>query len=227
MYCNPFAFVITVMFVSIVCAFNDQEYWIKQAEKNAIKNLDQWPTVVESFISGTNSKLIRDEIVLFQTQVSDSVVNMNAFVPNLKSVVNYINSTVAASPNFYRRSVLHAILWYIEGKRDNMSYYLFDGAVNWVLKRLSELNSKGGQAGVLAMKLTDAANAIANLRDKLDSQAQNYVKVIANIDKLSENICKNIEDIRVRASGLAAAFEKTTLLTDADQVNDFVKSITV
>ncbi|XP_037044823.1 uncharacterized protein LOC119080518 [Bradysia coprophila] len=226
MYCNPFALVITVMFTSIA-ASNDQEYWIKQAEKNAAKNLDQWPTVVESFISGTNSKLIRDEIVLFQTQISDSVDNMNSFVPNLKSVVNYINSTVAASPNFYRRSVLHTILWYIEGKRDNMSYYLFDGAVNWVLKRLAELNSKGGQSGVLATKLTDAANAIANLRDKLDSQAQNYVKIIANIDKLSEHICKNIEDIRVLASGLADAFEKSTLLADADQVNDSVKSITV
>ncbi len=119
------------------------------------------------------------------------VDNMKTFVPNLKSVVNYINSTVAASPNFFRRGVLHSILWYIEGKRDNMSYYLFDGAVNWVLKRLSELSLKG--AHELETKLIDAKGAIANLRDELDSNAQNYVKSLASINELSSDIRKNIE----------------------------------
>lgn len=135
---------------------------------------------------------MRDEILLFQTQVGDSVGNMKSFVPDLVSVVNYINSTVAANPNFFRRGVLHTILWYIKGKRDNKSYYLLDGAVNWVLNRLSELSSKGGRAAELETKLLAAKDAIANLRDELDSNAQNYVRSISQIDQLSQNICKNI-----------------------------------
>lgn len=157
--------------------------------------MDHWPNAVDALISGKNSKPVRDEILFLQTQVRDSVDNMKSFVPKLVSVVDYINSTVAASPNFYRRGVLHTILWYIEGKRDNMSYYLLDGAVNWVLNRLSVLNGKGGRAAELETTLIDAKNAIANLRDELDSNAQNYVKSIAKIDELSENICKNIEGI--------------------------------
>lgn len=136
---------------------------------------------------------MRDEILLFQTQVRDSVDNMKSFVPKLVSVIDYINSTAAASPNIYRRSVLHSILWYIRGKRDNKSYYLLDGAVNWVLYRLSDLNAKGGRAAELGTTLIDAKNAIGNLRDELDSNAQNYVKSVAKIDELSASIGKNIE----------------------------------
>lgn len=139
--------------------------------------------------------LVQNEIQFFQTQVGDSVGNMKEFVPKLVSVVNYINSTVAAYPNFFRRSILHSILWYIEGKRDNKSYYLLDGAVNWVMYRLSELSSKGGRAAELGNKLVHAKDAAANLRDELDSNAQHYVKSIAKIDELSGDIYKNIEGI--------------------------------
>lgn len=136
---------------------------------------------------------MRNEIRFLQTQVGDSVDNMKSFVPKLVSVVNYINSTVAESPNVMRRGVLYTILWYIEGKRDNKSYYLLDGAVNWVLKRQSELNSRGGRAAELGTALMEAKNAIAKLRDELDTNAQLYVKSIEKIDQMSYDICNKIE----------------------------------
>lgn len=149
-----------------------------------------------------NSKALRDEIDFFKTQVSNSIDNMNSFVPKLKSVVKYINSTVAATPTILRRGTLHTILWYIRGKRDNKSYYLLDGAVNWVLRRQTELTSKGYRAVDLQTKLMFAKDAIANLRDGLDANAQNYVKSIAKIDELSGDICTNIEGINALLGAL-------------------------
>lgn len=162
---------------------------------------------MEALVSGKDSKLVQDEIQFFQTQVGDSVGNMKTFVPKLVSVIEYINSTVAASPNFFRRGILHSILWYIKGKRDNMSYYLLDGADNWVTKRLPELSSKGGRAAELGTKLVHAKDVILHLRDELDSNAQYYVKSIAKIDELSGDICKNIEGIPNIKSSVSIKFD--------------------
>lgn len=154
--------------------------------------MDQWPTAVDALVSGRNAKPVEDQIAFFKSQVVDSVDNMKSFVPKLISTVNYINSTAAAEPNFIRRGLLRSILWYIRGKRDNKSYYLLDGAVNWVLNRDSELNGKGDRAADLATKLTIGKQASLDLRDELDSVAQNYVKIVKRIDELSGDICKNI-----------------------------------
>ncbi|KAJ6641851.1 hypothetical protein Bhyg_06796 [Pseudolycoriella hygida] len=226
MYNKTLVFCVGLLF-GIAAAANDQQYWIEQAERNAMRNIDQWPRIVEEWSSGKNLNPMRDEIQFFRTQIGDSIKNMNSFVPKLISVVEYINSTAAASPNFYRRGVLHTILWYIRGKRDNESYYLLDGAENWVKQRLSELTYGGGRAVELGQTLDDASGRVARLRDELDSLAQKYVLNIGKIDDLSSNICDNIEEIRVLANELVNAFGKSQLLKNADDLNNFVGAIKV
>lgn len=132
---------------------------------------------------------MHNQILSFQSQIGNSVDNIKAFVPNLRLVVEYIEATAAANPHFIHRG----ILWFTDCKHGNKSYYLLDGSVNWVSYRLFELNSKSDNVATdFASKLSDVQVSVRNLRDELDSAAENFFKGINKIEELSCDICKNI-----------------------------------
>lgn len=182
----------TLILLTVTAAESDQEYWIRKGEENANKNLDQWPQFVAA-LDDNDPTSVADELKFWQSQVADSVENMNEFVPKLVWIVDTINSTAAGEPNIFRRGELRAILWFIDGKRDNKSYYLLDGAFNWIQNRRSALNAGGERANDLADRLSEALVSIVNTRDELDSNAQRFVKDIAKIQSLASDIVAHIE----------------------------------
>lgn len=178
--------------LTVAAAETDQEYWIRQGEENANKDLDQWSDDVTA-LKNDNAAPVNGRLDFFHSQVDDSVSNMNSFVPNLVWIVGQINSIAAGEPNIFRRGELQTILWLIDGKRDNKSYYLLDGAANWIEKRLDDLRAGGEQANDLATALEEAQKSVVALRDELDSNAQAYVKAITIIQQLKADIVANIE----------------------------------
>ncbi|XP_037047043.1 uncharacterized protein LOC119081913 [Bradysia coprophila] len=217
--------VIFALLFAVTAAESDQEYWIEQGEQNAIRDLDQWPDAVTA-LNDNNPTPVNEQLAFWKSQVDDGVTNMDEFIPTLISIVDRINSLAAGEPNDIRRGELQTILRQIDGQRDNKSYYLLDGAVQWIANRLDSLQAGGERANDLVSQLTEAQTSVAKLRDELDSNAQNYVRAITKIQKLKEDIAANIVEIRAIASALLDALQSSVLLQNAGATNEFVKSIT-
>lgn len=58
------------------------------------------------------------------------------------------------------------------------------------------MDGAGDRAAQLKIELSEAKKAIESTRDELDSGAQEYVKQLAKIKELNNDVQKNINEIR-------------------------------
>jgi hypothetical protein len=118
---------------------------------------------------------------------------------------------------------------YVNGKRDNKSYYLQNGAGLWCEKRvllLKPVASSSPEAKEIEKELRIFEEQLLNARDELDEAAQIYVQGIAKLVDLVGDICKNEEKIRQVVKDLKENGGKRTenVLKTAQDSVDIIKA---
>ena len=147
----------------------------QRAEQIASDNL-------QSFKSGDKSARVELADTLVKT-VREAEDNTKKLLPALKLLstrVNYLASNAANSR--MHQSALNLLINAILGNRDNKSYYLMDGAANWIDRRLASVNEDGAKKALI-----DAKDAIIEARETLDKTGYAFGAGVITIRKLIDS----------------------------------------
>jgi len=205
---------------------NNRWYWIDKGNENAARDLDKWPAIAAGIASGAADAkpALNEQLRFLKSQVELIDANDKTLDGSLKSLVSNLKWLADGSPNFIRRNAFKAMVGYVNGKRDHKSYYLMDGAANWVDKRTPQL--AGSPAGEqLAQDMNAAKAAIRKTQETLDSSAQVYVQGIKDLSSLNDDVAKNIDRIRDIVNNLNALFTKSTFVPDSQAMVDAVAQL--
>ena len=148
---------------------DDTDKLKKEAEATRVQDL-------EAFVEGDAEarrplyQVPRD--ILAQVQANNKKV-LGALEPVEGLMVKLAEGTRF---HFLRMRALALITSFIDGNRDNFSYYKLDAVVQWAEERLKSV-TEGPDAELLAQLRDKAAEA----RDALDSMAQAFVKGVKEI----------------------------------------------
>ncbi|KAI1294886.1 hypothetical protein HDE_05985 [Halotydeus destructor] len=196
--------IIALALVAVVSAGSDADYWIKQAKINAERDLDKFEPLIVELAQGQNDTTdLVHQLQLLQAQIVESDKNSQFLFPNLGFLVNQINGLVQGHPNFLQIGAFKILICAIDGPRDNKSYYLLDGAQNWVVLRVPALEAHpSDRVNKLKKELTNVQAATVDTRDTLDATAQKLVKAIKSLHALSADFKKNLAEIQKIATGL-------------------------
>ncbi len=148
--------------------------------------------------------------MLYQGPVKDASENIRSLIPSIVGVIQRVNGYLGKEgepePSSLSKGALKALIWYVDGKRDNKSYYLLDGASLWSKLRIQilESHSKGSPPGVTELMgdLKGAEGKTSEVRDQLDGMAQIFVAGIKKIHELDGDIGANLGALRETAKGL-------------------------
>ncbi|KAI1294887.1 hypothetical protein HDE_05984 [Halotydeus destructor] len=220
--------IIALALVAVVSASSDADYWIKQAKINAELDLDKFEPLIVALAQGQNdtAELVH-QLQLLQAQIVDSDTNSQGLIPKIGGLVNQINALVQGHPNFLQIGAFKILIAVVDGQRDNKSYYLLDGAQNWVVLRVPALEAHpSDRVNKLKKELTNVQAATVDTRDTLDATAQKFVKAVKSLHALSSDFNKNLAEIQKIATGLKDLTPegKNFLAKSADLVNK-VKSV--
>lgn len=191
-----FAFLFTLLIVGslgIPIKNNEEEVkkLLKEKEKIVNEDLDAFLNATES---GTVSE-IRDylkTLVKTQKRAHDNLIRI---LPKLEKIIGALDSlskdrlegTVANTVlRMLQRSVLKMLTTLVDGNRDNVSYYMYDAAQEWIHERTKK-GTYGPGVAKLKNKLNEAQAMIIKARDTLDDNAQIFVKTIKEVKKMREN----------------------------------------
>lgn len=175
----------------------DAQKWIKIGQENAHKNLDKFASIFEKGGPG-----LKDEIKFLQSQITEAADNNRKLIAQIVDVIERIDKFLGPpggdEPGFFARTGLKALIWYLDGTRDNKSYYLLDGAQLWCELRWKILEKMPGTpASELTQDLKSAQNTTAALRDQLDAFAQIFVQNIKRAHALTaDDIIRNLVELR-------------------------------
>lgn len=135
-------------------------------------------------VGDTNTlKTLLEKLVEAQKRAHDNLVKAFPAIKMMTNALKGLSSQGDLHPIIERVKgglkdvALHALAALVDGNRDNVSYYMYDAAQEWIEKRVG---GKFASAG-LQKNLNDAREAILNVRDSLDSTAQVFVNTIKGI----------------------------------------------
>ncbi|KAI1291119.1 hypothetical protein HDE_07648 [Halotydeus destructor] len=177
---------------------SDAAYWIKKSKEIADHNLTDFGGVMDDVISAkSNDKLIK-ELDYVERQLKDADANNHKLVPRVVGIINRINGLVEGNPNAVKRVTLKSFIYMIDGVRDNKSYYLLDGIYNWIQERIPILQKVEENPVVrqLILDLILIKDESGKVRDSLDNRAQEYVKGVKEIHKLTGDVAGNLAQIQ-------------------------------
>lgn len=184
----------------------DAEHWKKVGEENAHRDLSLFDTIAANLASGSGDHVqLSEQLVLLQNQIREVGDNNRILIPQIIDVITRINGFLEGdSPSVLSKMGLKALIWYVDGKRDNKSYYLLDGAQLWSALRVKILRKylSGEATSKLIEELGGMQKGSADLRDELDAMAQIFVKGIKRIHVLSADIGGNLVELKEIAKHL-------------------------
>jgi len=120
----------------------DARNWYLTGVSNANQKLTEFGPIAEGLNRGENvNPLLRTQLNFVLAQVSDANENTKALVPRLQYLISSFVSWTR-DPSWLDKLKLKASISYINGKRDNKSYYLQNGAGLWFKLRLDDYLSR-------------------------------------------------------------------------------------
>jgi hypothetical protein len=216
--------VVIIVGVKTVASSRDQDKWIKTADTNAHHELDQFEPIARALASGSTNytQLSRQLAFLQQEQINPATENNRKLLPQIVNVITYTNKFLGKEgdpePGALSKIGLKSLVWFIDGIRDDKSYYLLDGAQLWAELRAKILQKQSGRAAQdLANELTSVQSKTVQVRDQLDGLAQIFVAGIKKMHAWDDDISRNLVQLRKVAAELAEASEqKQSFLDNTD-----------
>ncbi|KAI1294893.1 hypothetical protein HDE_05980 [Halotydeus destructor] len=192
-------------FFTLTRASSDADYWIKQAKLNAERQLDKFEPIIIGLSQGRKNVTadLVEQLKFLRHQIIDADDNNRILIPSIKGVVKQINDLVQGDPNFMEKGLFKILIAIVDGKRDNKSYYVLDGAQNWVQLRIPAMEAHpSDKVNKLKSQLVNVQSGAISARDTLDEMAQRFVKAIKRLHELSSDVGKNKVEIQTLATGL-------------------------
>jgi len=202
--------------VKYVASTSDAEKWIKIGNDNANHDLDKFDTIVSNLEkSPSDFTALHPELVFLQAQIDVAAENNRKLIPSIVGVVEKINSYLSSNdPDIFSKIGLKFLIWFIDGVRDNKSYYLLDGAQLWcdlrikVLRNYSTTTPAVAVINQLIKEFESVQNSTIGVRDQLDGLAQIFVKGIKKIHSMTDDIEKNLTELQEIAHELLVVSEQ-------------------
>lgn len=181
---------------SLAIPIKDNEKEVQQLlkEKKQIVN-DHLNEFLNAKASGVVEKIQEYLKTLVKTQ-KRAHDNLLRILPGLEKIIatmDYLskdrfegNRFAHSVARMLESAALKVLTALVDGNRDNVSYYMYDAAQEWIQKRV-EKGTPGPELPTLEAKLKEARKLIVTARDSLDDNAQVFVKTIKEVKRLSGN----------------------------------------
>jgi len=211
--------------VKTVASARDQAKWIRTADANAHHELDQFDPIATAVASGTTNftQLNRQLEFLQKVQINPATENNRRLIPQIVNVITSVNNFLGKEgdpePGVLSKIGLRSLIWYVDGIRDDKSYYLLDGAQLWADLRIKILQKHLDPSPTtpviseLIQGLGKVQTKTIHVRDQLDGMAQIFVAGIKRIHGWTGDIGGNLVQLRKVAQELKVA---------SDQKQDFL-----
>jgi len=209
---------------------SDAKYWYLKGDENAKKNLDSFESIATKIKEGKDFNAdLKSQLQQLLGPVSEANDNTKVLVPRLSGLIDSLHSWSEPPISIWSKLKLKTTIWYIQGKRDNKSYYLQNGGGLWcklrVQKYLEPISSQYPAAKNLGQELNGLKEDILYARDMLDEAAQVYVQGMKKLTPLVQDICKNEQEIWKITQELKTGGDKSspTVLKSAQDSVDKVQ----
>jgi len=210
----------------------DARNWYLTGIDNAKRNLDAFSAISTKIQNGKDaSSDIKRQLETVLTQVTDASTNTQNLAPKLTYLIDSLVQW-SRDPGCLDKLKLKVTVCYISGKRDNKSYYLQNGIGYWFRLRLDDYLKKIPTPNPVAEKLIQDFQRLEDkvllARDTLDDAAQEYVKGIAQLVTLVDDIGKNAVKIREVTDEMKSTMDKSQgsiIKTAKDSVEELKKEI--
>jgi len=158
--------------------------------------------------SETYKPQLKQQLSSLLSQAQDANENTKVLFPRLTGLIASLDQWTQDPISFWSKLKLKATLWYINGKRDNKSYYLQNGAALWAKLRVERYLQPIYGTSTEAVKVGNMLNGLKEdlllARDELDDAAQIYVKGIQKLVSLVSDVGRNGQQIRTVVKELKA-----------------------
>jgi len=184
----------------------DAEKWQKIGIDNANRDLDKFEAIASAIATGsTDHTELETHLHLLQSQTTEISTNNRKLIQQILQVINQINGFLESdSPSTLSKIGLKTLIWYLDGTRDNKSYYLLDGCQLWCEFRIKILQNYAkekvqGYASITALigELEKLKINTIELRDELDHFAQIFVAKIKQMHLLTGDIGMNLVELKM------------------------------
>jgi len=197
---------------------NDRFKWIQAGRDFAEQDLQSWYSLVERLGDKSPSSMSSEFLAHFtplQATVQEIATNNKQTSMGLLQVVTGLNAIVS-TPSLGAPDVAKftALLAAVTGKRDHKSYYLGGGVMEYLGRRVENLNS--AQSSSLKASLVQLQTAVTKATTVLDAGAQEFVKAIAAVNMLAKDVERNQPHLKAVLGQLATAFKASPLLKLSD-----------
>jgi len=208
---------------------SDARKWYLQGVSNANKDILTFKGMTDKMGQGQSvSSQWKNQLQDLLGQADDANENTKVLVPRLGSLIDSLSSWSQKPISLWSKMKMKAALWYINGKRDNKSYYLQNGGGLWCKLRLElvkPITDKSKEAEEISNQLRGMEDSLLVARDELDDAAQVYVKGVNRLVTLVKDISENEDEIRSVVGTLKEAGDKSSpsVLKRAQESVDLIK----
>jgi len=202
-----------------VASTSDADKWIKIGNDNANRDLDEFDTIAANLVKlPSEFTALNPQLVFLKEQIDEAAENNRKLIPNIVGIVEKIDSLLSSDdPDIFSKITLKFLIWFIDGIRDNKSYYLLDGAQLWCELRIKVLqkhaNTSTSSSAVttinqLITEFESVQNSTIGVRDQLDGLAQIFVKGVKKIHSMTGDIGGNLTELKQIAKELLEVSEQ-------------------
>jgi len=212
----------------------DARNWYLTGVSNAERHLNFFERISREITEGKEIKeSYKTELGALLPQIQDANENTKALVPTLGDFVNRLYGWTRKL-SFLDKIKIKAALYYVNGKRDNKSYYLLNGGALWCKLRVDKFLtpiSSNPTASSLITDLNKFEDQILVARDSLDDAAQEYVKGIGKLATLVGDIGQNADEIRTVVNTMKSELDSRrngileTSATAVKSIKDKIKKL--
>jgi len=210
----------------ITALTSDARSWYLKGVANSEKDFDKFPSLVKMMAEESPEYKIPLGVQLSSLleATKEGNANLKVLVPQLNGLVDSLWEWSQPPISTWSKIKLKGVLWYIDGKRDNKSYYLFNGGGLWCQKRAELLRAVAGDGQKFAKDFDELQDKILLARDNLEEGAQKYVTGVTELMTLIKDVETNGQKIHEIAGNLKKEQEKSvTLLQSGDSAVEAVQ----
>ena len=145
-----------------------------EGEKFASDKLQEFKAAASQSSDPQNLKEFFNDLLVY---VQKAQKNNEKLTKGIGFIVKRMKAITANGISLRNRAGhrLHVLTTLVDGNRDNVSYYVLDYASQWIEKRLESVS------GELKSIMSDIRDDIVTARDRLDNNAQVFVKGVKDI----------------------------------------------
>jgi len=197
---------------------SDARNWYKKGIDNSNQDLYNFSDLLAKLEAGQNvNAALKKQVSAYFDQVNEANENTKNVVPKLGKLVQYL-ADWSKNPGFFDTIKIKTTLYFVDGKRDNKSYYLLNGSGRWAKIRADSATSTNPAVAKLAQDLNGFKTDSFKARDEFDDAAQIFVKSLAKLVELKSGLPKNAPEFHAVATDLSAQLKAhAPLILEAGQ----------